>query len=90
MLLQHYPVKFHIPQTSTCHIISQGIFNNGYYVNITSPVFSSIDFTSNQFQMSAGLSVKLETDNEIEIGEDGIDATLVCFDNDIFNMYVKI
>lgn len=90
MLLQHYPVKFHIPQTSTCHIISQGIFNNGDYINITSPVFSSIDFTSNQFQLSTGLSVKLETDTEIEIGEDGLDATLVCFDNDIFNMYVKI
>jgi hypothetical protein len=53
-------------------------------------VFSSIDFTSNQFQLSTGLSVRLETNNEIEIGEDGIDATLVCFDNDIFNMYVKI
>lgn len=90
MLLQHYPVKFHIPQTSTCHIISQGIFSNGDYINITSPVFSSIDFTSNQFQLSTGLSVRLETDHEIEVGEDGIDATLVCFDNDIFNMYVKI
>lgn len=90
MLLQYYPVNFNIPHTSKCHIISQGTFSDGDMISVTSPVFSSIDFTSNQFQMSSGLSVKLKTNKDITIDEDGLDAILVCDDNDVFAMYVKL
>ena len=71
-------------------------------ITVTSPIFSSIDFTSNQFNLSSGFQVQLRTDHEITAHEygtylpesntwsdGGLDATLVCDDNDIFHMYVK-
>ena len=91
MLLQYYPIQYNIPQTSTCHIITEGTIENGSMITITSPIFSSIDFTSNQFYLSSGLEVKLQSKQEsIVVPEGGMDAILVCDDHDIFNMYVRI
>ena len=87
MLLQYYPINVTVPHTSTCHIIS---ITNGDIATITSPIFSSIDFTSNQFNLSSGLDVQIQSNEELGLPEDGMDATLVCDDNDIFNMYVRL
>lgn len=87
MLLQYYPINITVPHTSTCHITS---ITNGDIATITSPIFSSIDFTSNQFNLSSGLDVQIHSDEVLNIPEDGLDATLVCDDNDIFNMYVRL
>lgn len=86
MLLQYYPINVTVPHTSTCHITS---ITNGDIATITSPIFSSIDFTCNQFNLSSGLDVQIHSDETLDIPEDGLDATLVCDDNDIFNMYVR-
>lgn len=90
MLLQYYPINITVPHTSTCHIVTEGTINNGDIITITSPIFSSIDFTSNQFNLSSGLDVTLQSNGQtLDIPEGGIDATLVCDDHDIFNMYVR-
>lgn len=86
MLLQYYPINVTVPHTSTCHITS---ITNDNIATITSPIFSSIDFTSNQFNLSSGLDVQIHSYEVLDIPEDGLDATLVCDDNDIFNMYVR-
>ena len=91
MLLQYYPIQYNIPHTSTCHITTEGTIENGSMVTVTSPIFSSIDFTSNQFYLSSGLEVKLQSkQGSIVVPEGGMNATLVCDDDDIFNMYVRI
>jgi len=89
MLLQYYPITYNIPHTSTCQITSTGTFSDGDTITVTSPVFSSIDFTSNQFQLSSGFEVRLRTTEPIVIQEQ-LQATLVCDDNDPFNMYVRL
>lgn len=101
MLLQYYPVNFKIPHTSTCIIKAPKELNDGDTVTVTSPLFSSIDFTSNQFNLSSGLDLPLRRPldsapevyicDEYELnGYPDVQATLVCDDNDVFNMYVKI
>lgn len=87
MLLQYYPINVTVPHTSTCHITS---ITNDNIATISSPIFASIDFTSNQFNLSSGLNVPIHSNENVEISEDGLDATLVCDDNDIFNMYVRL
>lgn len=89
MLLQYYPIQYDIPHTSICHI-SEGTYHNGDTITVTSPVFSSIDFTSNQFFLSSGFEVQFRSQQEsVTVPEDGMDVTLVCDDQDVFNMYVR-
>jgi len=90
MLLQYYPINYNIPHTSVCRIKSEGTFEDGDMVTVTSPIFSSIDFTSNQFQLSSGFEALLRITNPVTIPSCGMDGILVCDDNDVFNMYVKI
>jgi hypothetical protein len=61
-------------------------------VDIISPVFSSIDFSSGNVDLSSTLSVKVVVENEYGVTETtkATQATLVCDDGDIFNMYVKL
>jgi hypothetical protein len=89
MLLQYYPIQYKIPHTSTCHITTEGTINVGDHINVTSPIFSSIDFTSNQFYLSSGFDVVFKGTSSITSPIGGLDATLVCDDQDVFNMYVK-
>jgi hypothetical protein len=90
MLLQYYPININVPHTSTCHIITEGTIQHGDTITVTSSVFSSIDFKSNQFKLSSGLDVNFYAIGlEMNIPEGGLDATLVCDDKDIFNMYVR-
>jgi len=93
MLLAYRNDQFTIPHTSTCVIHTTGTINDGDIITITSPVFASTDFYSRSIMMSETLEVKIKlpngsiTNNE----KDGsFLGTLVCDDNDVFNMYVKI
>lgn len=91
MLLQYYQNEFHIPHTSKCHLKTSGLVYNEGQVTITSPVFSSIDYNSKALTLSSEFDVPIRLNNRdsIELTGDE-DAVLVCDDNDIFKMYVKL
>lgn len=96
MLLEYSSNDFKIPHTSTCRIMNTGFIKDGDNVTITSPIFSSIDFTSGAFNVQSTFEVPIRIQNSvgyIELPEDttnvGYPSTLVCDDNDIFNMYVR-
>ena len=92
MLLSYYPKEFTVPHTSACLVTTTGMIVTGDLVDIVSPVFSSIDFSSGNVDLSSTLSVKVIVDNEYDVTElsEATNATLVCDDGDIFNMYVKL
>ena len=83
-----------IPHTSTCIIHTSGIINDGDEVTVSSPLFSSQIFQSYATILSDKFKVKIHIFNEsksIVINDDEtIQATLVCDDNNIFDMYVRM
>ena len=90
MLLQYYQTEFSIPHTSKCHLKTSGLVNNGGQVTIASPVFSSIDYNSKALTLSSEFTVPIRLNqSQVDLTGDE-DAVLVCDDNDIFGMYVKI
>lgn len=85
--------EFVIPHTSTCVIRTTGVLHNGDIVSVVSPVFTSTNFTSKDINMSNSFKVPLKLSNNtncIDNTKGDLKATLVCDDNDIFNMYIKI
>lgn len=93
MILSYRNEKFTIPHTSTCIIHTPGIISNGDIVTVTSPVFASTNFTSKAINMSDRFDVPIRfTNDQVHITNDGgeLRGTLVCDDNDVFNMYVRI
>ena len=93
MLLSYYSTDVNIPHTSTCTIKSSGIISDGDMIEITSPLFSSINFTSDNTNLSDTLNVKVKLETHdgtnTEVYKD-MEATLVCDDGDVNNMYVRI
>ena len=91
MLLQYYQNEYRIPHTSKCHLKTSGLVYNEGQVTITSPVFSSIDYNSKALTLSSEFDVPIRLYNQefVELTGDE-DAVLVCDDNDIFGMYVKL
>ena len=91
MLLQYYQNEYQIPHTSKCHLKTSGLVYNEGQVTITSPVFSSIDYNSKALTLSSEFNVpiRLFGMDSIELTGDE-NAVLVCDDNDIFGMYVKL
>lgn len=90
MLLQYYQTEYSIPHTSKCHLKTSGLVYNEGQVTITSPVFSSIDYNSKVLTLSSEFNVPIRLPNDsIELtGTEN--AVLVCDDNDVFGMYVKL
>ena len=91
MLLSLNKDDFIIPHTSSCIIHTKGVINDGDTVSVSSVIFSSTRFISRAvaidetFDVTARvLSGKSVTSNGSLVG------TLVCDDNDVFNMYVRI
>lgn len=85
--------EFVIPHTSTCVIRTTGVLRDGDIVLVTSPIFASTNFTSKDINMSDSFKVPLKLSNNtlsIDNTKGDLKATLVCDDNDIFNMYIKI
>lgn len=94
MLLSQRGNQFHIPLTSTCVIHNKGPIHDGDVVEITSPIFASVNFSTKAIHMSDKISVIVHTESKSIIEHDPnngeLKGILVCNDNDIFNMYVKI
>lgn len=95
MLLSNKTDTFSIPHTSKCVVHTKGNINDGDVISISSPIFSSTNFLSMEINMSNTFDVvtKLRDPSQNIINDlpDGeFIATLVCDDNDIFNMYVRI
>ena len=93
MLLQNRQLSFKVPHTSTCIIRTQGRINDGDVVEIISPVFASADFQTGSITTTETFNVPIRILTEsrfIENPDASYEATLVCDDNDVFNMYVRI
>ena len=76
--------------------MNTGTIYDGDMVTISSPIFSSIDYTSGEFNVASTFEVPIHIQNTvgyITLPESttnvGYASTLVCDDNDIFNMYVR-
>ena len=78
-----------IPHTSRCEILTRGTINDGDTITIVSPIFQSIDFKSRDVNISSSLDVIIKLPHSIYITETTY-ATLVCDDNDVLSMYVKL
>lgn len=93
MLLSNRNDMFAIPHTSTCIIHTKGDINDGDIITVTSPVFSSTNFTtksinlSDRFSAIARVSPKGFSNDKPDGECKGI---LVCDDNDVFQMYVRL
>ena len=83
-----------IPHTSTCIVHTTGTINDGDEIIVSSPLFSSQVFQSYATILSDKFKVKIRILNEsksIVINNDEtIQATLVCDDNNVFDMYVRV
>jgi hypothetical protein len=93
MLLSYRNDSFTVPHTSTCVIHTQGTINDGDMIEVTSPVFASTSFLSRAINMSDRFNVvaRVASGSVINDKPDGsYKAILVCDDNDVFNMYVRI
>lgn len=105
MILAYRNSSFNIPLSSTCIIRTTGVINNGDVVSVTSPIFTSNRFTSGAINMSdqfdVPVKIELSSNNPLikkdsdhlyiyNDSSDGLKATLICLDNDVFNMYVQI
>jgi hypothetical protein len=95
MLLSYNSEAYEIPQSSTCFIHTTGTIKDGDEISITSPVFSSINFTSGEINMSERFTVRTKVDTVTRTIENNdatgnFKGTLICFDNDVFDMYVLL
>jgi hypothetical protein len=88
MLLSYRNDSFTVPHTSVCEIVTRGEINDGDIIEIRSPVFSSANGTTRAYTTSDTLNVIARVPNGT-ITDPSI-GTLVCDDNDIFRMYVRI
>lgn len=92
MLLQNRQTQFNIPHTSTCIIRTTGDIHDGDVISVVSPVFASTDFKSGSIKMTETFDVPcvILTESRVLPDAENRRATLVCDDNDVFNMYVRI
>ena len=74
-------------------IRTTGTIHDGDTVSIVSPIFASTDFQSGSIEMTEAfdLPIRILTESrEISNVNGNYHATLVCDDNDVFNMYVRV
>ena len=93
MLLQNRDMRISIPHTSTCVIRTKGTIHDGDTIELVSPVFSSVNYQSGSIELSETfhLPIRILTESRMIENPDGnCQATLVCDDDDVFNMYVRI
>ena len=92
MILSQRASEFSVPHTSTCLIKTAGRINNGDTVSVISPVFPSHRILQFALESSDSFEVTIKIlTPEGYIDSDGtIKATLVCDDNDVQHMYVRI
>lgn len=90
MLLSYRNDSFIVPHTSTCVIHTLGTINDGDIIEVTSPVFASTSFSSRAVNMSDRFNIIARVTHGSIFNEGDLKGTLVCDDNDVFNMYVRI
>lgn len=93
MLLSYRADSFTVPHTSTCIIRTTGVINDGDMIEVTSPVFASTNFSSRAINMKDSFSViaRVSSGSVVNDKPDGtFKGILVCDDDDVFNMYVRI
>lgn len=94
MLLSYHNEDFQIPHTSTCVIHTTGDIRDGDIITITSPIFTSTNYKSKAINMSDRFDVPVKlTGNKTSVhnsSDDTLYGTLVCNDNDVFNMFVRL
>lgn len=93
MLLSYRNDSFTVPHTSTCVIHTTGTINDGDVIEVTSPVFASTNFSTRAVNMSDRFEViaRVTSGSIINDKPNGdFRGVLVCDDNDVFNMYVRI
>lgn len=93
MLLQNRDMTIKVPHTSTCIIKTRGHINDGDIVEIISPVFASANFQTGSITMTESFNfpIRILTESRfVENPNADMQATLVCDDNDVFNMYVRV
>ncbi len=93
MLLQNRKLNFKVPHTSTCIVKTTGVIQDGDVIDVVSPVFASVDFRSGSIETTESFKVPIVILNESRSFDNStgdVHATLVCDDNDIFHMYVRV
>lgn len=94
MILSYRQPTYHVPHTSQCIVHTTGTICDGDMISVTSPVFSSINFISGAINTTESFNVTARVTNESGVVNDKPDGsfygTLVCDDDDVFNMYVRI
>lgn len=94
MLLSYNNDNFQIPHTSTCVIHTIGDIHDGDTITITSPIFTSTNYKSKAINMSDRFEVLVKLTGSKSVvhnnSEDTLYGTLVCNDNDVFNMFVRL
>jgi hypothetical protein len=95
MLLTNKIGTFDVQHTSKCIIHTKGVIRDGDVISVSSPIFSSTNLLLQAINMSDTFDVSVRlmdpsttVENNLPDGE--FFGTLVCDDNDIFNMYVRL
>lgn len=91
MILSYRDSGPRVPVSSSVIIKTKGIIRDGDLISVTSPLFSSIDYSSGGLNTSETFEAKFRTSNTDGFDNDSGDmiGTLVCTDNDLFNLYVR-
>ena len=96
MMLSYRQPVYRVPHTSTCIIHTTGDICDGDYISITSPIFASINFVSGAINTSESFDVPVRIVSNggstiTNTQPDGsFTGTLVCDDNDVTHMYVRV
>ena len=93
-MLSYRQMTYHVPHTSKCIVHTTGTIRDGDTISVTSPVFSSINYKSGAINTSEAFNVTARVTNVNVVINNKPDGeffgTLVCDDDDIYNMYVRI
>ena len=81
---------FIVPHTSTCFIHTTGTINDGDEIEVTSPVFASTNFYTRAINTRERFSVIARVAKGSIESDGTLTGILVCDDDDVFNMYVRI
>lgn len=93
MLLQARDMTIKVPHTSTCIIKTSGRIYDKQTVEVVSPIFASVNFQSGSIFTTETFQVPVWILNDtgyIDNPDGKYESTLVCDDNDIFHMYVRV
>lgn len=92
MILSYRDSGPQVPISSSVIIKTKGRISDGDIISVTSPLFSSVDYSSGALNTSETFDVKFTTSNSngyVDNDNGDMIGTLICTDNDLFNLYVR-